>query len=443
MTYEQALANLYDRVNFEKNPPGADELRLERMRTLLRSLGDPQDALRIVHVAGSKGKGSTSAMLASILRQAGLRTGLFTSPHLTRFEERIQVDGDPIGPAELADLGAAVADAEERSGLATGDRATFFEVATALGFLHFARRNVDVAVVEVGLGGRFDSTNVCRPLVAVVTSISHDHTQQLGSSLEDISREKAGIIKPGCRCVSGVRDPGPSEVIERTCRDRGASLRRLGVDFHYRYQPGWYGAEKRPPVVEVRTERRAWPAAELGLLGDHQAANAAVAVACVEDLTDLGIAVAPDAVRLGLAEVEWPARLEVFGHAPRVVLDCAHNVASARALVETLRESFPTGRRLLVFAASADKDVRGMLDVLGPAFEHAYMTCYRGARSAEPSHLADIARDVGLPATVHARPHSAFEAACEAAGAADLVCVTGSVYLAGELRPWIVKNACA
>lgn len=441
MTYEQALAYVYDRVNFEKTLPRPDDLRLERMRALLRALGDPHDGLRVVHVAGSKGKGSTSAMLAAILRRAGLRTGLFTSPHLCRFEERIQVDGVPVGPSELVQLADAVADAERRAKLSPGQAPTFFEVATALGFLHFARRRVDVAVIEVGLGGRFDSTNVCRPLVAVVTSISHDHTQQLGPRLQDISREKAGIIKPGCRCISGVRAREPREVIERTCRQRSVPLRQLGIDFHYRYWPGWYGPEIRRPAVEIRTDRGAWPVTALGLLGEHQAANAAVALGCVEDLNDVGLNVSAEAAALGLAEVEWPARLEVFGRGPQVVLDCAHNVASAQALVDTLSASFPPGRRVLVFAASGDKDIAGMFAVLGPMFAHAFVTRYQSPRSADADGLARVAWETGrLAATPCPSPSAAYRAARAAAGPGELVCVTGSVFLAGELRPLVLAD---
>ena len=209
MTYDDALAFWYGRVNYERKSPQPGDLKLDRMRALLRCLGDPHEKLRTVHVAGSKGKGSTSAMLAAILQQAGYRTGLFTSPHLVRVEERVQVDGVPVTRDELAALMTDVRAAVEAGRLAP----TFFEVATALGFLHFVRRRVGVAVIEVGLGGRLDSTNVCRPLVAIITSISHDHTQMLGSKLESIAAEKAGIIKPGCPVVSGVTVPGGTTML--------------------------------------------------------------------------------------------------------------------------------------------------------------------------------------------------------------------------------------
>src|SRR5260221_6630115 len=235
MTYAEAIQFWFGRVNYEQKTPQADDLKLQHMRTLLHRLGDPQDRLRIVHVAGSKGKGSTSAMLDAILQAAGYRIGLFTSPHLAAVEERVQVDRQPIPRAELAVLmdeirHAAAADGLERE-------LTFFEIGTALGFLHFVRRRTEVAIVEVGLGGRFDSTNVCRPLASIVTSISLDHTQVLGDTPVQIAREKAGIIKSGRPVVSGVRGEGPRQVIAQTCRSRGAPLRQLDVDFSCDYGP--------------------------------------------------------------------------------------------------------------------------------------------------------------------------------------------------------------
>ncbi|HEV3202797.1 MAG TPA: Mur ligase family protein, partial [Gemmataceae bacterium] len=235
MTYEQALEFWFGRVNFEWSVPQPDDLKLDRMRQLLARLGNPQDRLRIIHVAGSKGKGSTSAMMAEIFQCAGYRTGLFTSPHLTRVEERIQIDRKTISAPELTALLEEIRLAIEEGPLL---EPTFFEVATALGFLHFARRRVDAAVIEVGLGGRFDSTNVCRPLVAVLTSISFDHTELLGHRLASIAMEKAGIVKPGCRTVSGATASEAREVIEAICRQRGSPLKQLEKDFHFRYEPG-------------------------------------------------------------------------------------------------------------------------------------------------------------------------------------------------------------
>jgi dihydrofolate synthase/folylpolyglutamate synthase len=437
-SYDQALAFWYGCINYEQIPAHPDDLKLDRMRTLLRALGDPQDRFRIVHVAGSKGKGSTSAMLAAVLGRAGYRAGLFTSPHLCGVEERVQVDGVPITPEELTAVLNQVRDAV-RPNSAT----TFFEIATALGFLHFARRRVDVALVEVGLGGRFDSTNVCLPLVSLITSISFDHTRQLGNRLASIAFEKAGIVKPGRRVVSGATVPEAAQVIQDVCRQRHAPLRQLGVDFSYRYRPGKVTAtETRRARVEVVTRRRTWPEMELSLLGEHQAANAAVAIGCIEELHDQGLSIPDAAVSGGLAGVDWPARLEVLGRRPLVVLDCAHNVASMHALVDALDASFPPGRRLLVLACSNDKDLAGILRVLTPHFAEVFLTCFRNnPRSARPEQLLELLRQSSdLPATVCPTSGEAWEKARAAARAEDLICVTGSVYLAGEVRPLLLSG---
>jgi dihydrofolate synthase / folylpolyglutamate synthase len=442
MLYDQALAFWYSHINYEQRSPRPDDLKLDRMRLLLARLGNPERRLRIIHVAGSKGKGSTAALLSAVLRQAGFRTGLFTSPHLCSVHERLQVDGEPVSAAELTVLLEDVRAALQGRGPRL--EPTFFEIATAAGLMHFVRRRVDAAVLEVGLGGRFDSTNVCRrPLVAVLTSISLDHTRQLGNTLASIAREKAGIVKPGVPAVSGVTVAEAREVIEGVCRQRRAPLRQLGVDFRYRYVPGQVtAASTQRPRVEIQTRRRAWPPMELGLLGEHQAANAAVAVAALEELQVRGWRITDAVVAAGLANVCWPARLEVVGRRPFVVLDCAHNVASAMALVEGLW-SFPaSGRRLLLFAGSSDKDLAGMFRVLGQHFDHAFLTRYtHNPRAVAGEHLGQLWQQAtAVPFTVCPDATTAWQAARAAAGEHDLICITGSVFLAGELRPRLVGS---
>jgi dihydrofolate synthase/folylpolyglutamate synthase len=441
MTYEEALAYWDAHVNYEQRTPGRGDLGLGRMRALLRRLGEPHRRLRVVHVAGTKGKGSTAAMLAAVGRQAGYRTGLFTSPHLVAREERFVVDGAAVTRAELAALLGDIRAALEAGPPA--ERPTFFDLATAVGFLHFVRRRVDLVVLEVGLGGRLDSTNVCTPLVSVITSISLDHTRLLGDNLASIAREKAGIVKPGRPAVSGATAPEARAVIEEVCHDRRAPLRQLGVDFRYDYAPGTVGpGETVWPRVTVTTRQRRWPTLEVNLLGEHQAANAATAVACVEVLREAGLHLSDAAVAAGLREVVWPARMEVVGRRPLVVLDCAHNVASAAALVETLGRSFPPGRRVLVFAGSSDKDVAGMFRVLGPHFAAAFVTRYTNNPRAVPAgELAALWSAAGpAPVAVCASPAEAVAAARAEAGEGGLVCITGSVFLAGELRPGLTVS---
>jgi len=388
-------------------------------------------------------------MLASVLDKARLRTGLFISPHVICVEERMQINGQPIARAELTACIEETASAIRRLEHEARDSApvTFFEIATALGFLYFARRGVDVAVIEVGLGGRFDSTNVCVPLLSIITSISYDHTQVLGNTLASIAREKAGIIKPGRPILNGAREPEPRQVIEEIARERQAPLRQLDVDFRYVYEPASFSAvEERWPRVQVTTETRVWPALPMGLLGEHQAANASLVVAAVEQLRGQEIAISDDAVAAGIADVRWPARLEIVGRRPWVILDCAHNLASAQALVEALRTSFPApargGRcsRRLIFAGNRDKDLAGMLRVLSPHFDHMYFTRFNNnPRHVAPERLAEfLPPETPQAFSSCATSSEAWQQARAAAGPDDLICITGSVFLAAELRPLIL-----
>lgn len=454
-SYEEALAFWFGRINYEQTgmPTDLRAWKLERMQALLNRLGQPQKRLRIIHIAGSKGKGSTAAMLAAILQAAGYRTGLFTSPHLSHVEERVQVNGQYITPRELTQLMGEIEVACAQVEGAGHGSPTFFEIITALGWMHFERRRVDWAVVEVGLGGRFDSTNVCLPRVAVITSISFDHVQQLGPTLAHIAGEKAGIIKPGIPVVSGVNESEPAQVIRRVAQQQQAPLYELGRDFACEYIPGKYtqtevrwpriryypGPTSHPWVCDgQRTKPREY---ELRLWGRHQAANAAVALSVVDCLRRQGVTVSEEAVARGLQAVHWPARIEVVGHAPLVVLDCAHNAASMAALVETLQTSFRWRRLLVVLACSRDKDIPGMLAELAAVTDAIYFTRYTSSpRSASPQELARLWPGPA-PCFAHDRPQDALRAACRAASPPDLICITGSVFLAGELRQHVHQLA--
>ena len=457
LEHDSAVAFLHSRINYERIdavPYGQRDFRLDRMRQLLQRLGNPQDALRIVHIAGTKGKGSTAAMVAGILGAAGYRTGLYSSPHLDRVEERIAIDGEHCSPDELtrhvARIQPVVAAMDE---LPTADpresnRPTYFEVVTALAMLCFAERNVDAAVLEVGLGGRLDSTNVCQPLVSVITSISYDHTLQLGTTLTEIAGEKAGIIKPGVPLVRGVQVDEPRAVVRRVAGQHGCRLVELGRDFDFRYRP--------PRGLDIavdyghmdflyRDEAVAgeFSDLELSLPGAHQAANAAVSVAVVGELRRLGWKIPEAAVRRGLRQVRWPARVEVLSRAPTVVLDSAHNVASIQALVGVLRESFSPAPRLLVFATTRDKDVPGMLQVLLGAFDDVIFTRYgQNPRAVDPRQLAAIAAETAAAARVHLAvdPASAWQRTQTIAGRKHIICITGSFFIAAEMRAAIQQS---
>jgi dihydrofolate synthase/folylpolyglutamate synthase len=453
-SYQAALSFLYGRIDYERAlamPYGSGELRLDRMRELLARVGNPQDRLPIVHVAGTKGKGSTSAMIAAVLSAAGYSTGLYTSPHLERLEERFMVDGRACDPGELVELTDIVRpivaemdrEAEQRGvPSATAETGpTYFELTTAIGFLHFARRGVDAAVVEVGLGGRLDSTNVCLPRLAIITSISFDHMKQLGNTLEAIAREKAGIVKPGVPVISGVTAEGPRREIEKICEACSAPLLQLGRDFDFAYHPAVAGDDAAQPHIDFVSrgggrERQLRDVA-VGLLGAHQGANAAIALATVDQLIlEGGWSIPEAAVRRGLAEVRWPARIEVVARRPTVILDAAHNVASIEALVQTLRESFRARERILVFATTRDKQVSKMLELLLPHFDRVILTRYENnPRGVPPDELAACARQrTDKPIEVCPGPAAAWQSARELAGEGDLICVTGSFFIAAEMR---------
>lgn len=447
---EDSLRFLSGRIDYERRfgyRYGAREFKLARTRELLTRLGNPHQGVPILHVAGTKGKGSTSAMAASVLAAAGFRVGLFTSPHLERVEERIAVDGQACSSAEFVELLQRLVptvEAMDREGLTLSPPEpgpTYFEIITAMAWLHFADARVDAAVLEVGLGGRLDSTNVCQPKVSVITSISLDHTQQLGDTLAAIAREKAGIIKPGVPVVSGVTDPEPREVIRRTCLEAGCRLVERGVDFDVTYVPP-HEVDLSPGLGHIDYDYRAaegphrYSGLTLGLLGPHQAANAAVALAALAQLRGAGWEIPEAAVREGLSRLVWPARVELIARRPAVVIDAAHNVASVEALLRTLDESVKARRRLLVFAGTQEKDIPGMLRHLLARFDHVILTQYlKNPRAVPVEELAAAATALtGQGYRVCPTPADAWDAARSLAGPEDLICATGSFFLAAQMR---------
>jgi dihydrofolate synthase/folylpolyglutamate synthase len=446
--YRDTLDYLYGRLDYERlgMPRSVGDLRLGRMRRLLRSLGDPQDALRIVHVAGTKGKGSTAAMIAAATGAAGIKTGLFTSPHLHRLEERFRVDGTEATAAEIVALVDAVRPHVERLDrddphFVEGGGATFFEITTAMGLLHFVGHRAGLVVLEVGMGGRLDSTNAVHPLVSVITTISLDHTRLLGSTLGAIAAEKAGIIKRGRPVVSGVRGLEAGMVIRGFAAARRSPFRAIDVDFRYEYElPFEPLTRPEAGLVRVLTWRTHWGAVDLPLMGAHQALNASVALATLDVLGEHGIEVGRSAVDAGFAHLDWPARTEILGERPWVVVDGAHNPASAVALAETLRDCFPSGPRTLIFGATREKDFRGQLEALLPSFARVICTRYmNNPRALPPDAVADTVIALG-----HPRPlvvddaSSALSLARSITPDDGLICVTGSLFLAAEMRAVIL-----
>jgi dihydrofolate synthase/folylpolyglutamate synthase len=410
------------------------KLGLENIRTLADALGRPQDAYRSVHVAGTNGKGSVCAMLDAALRAAGHRVGLYTSPHLVHLEERFVVDGVPAARDEVEDvidhIRALAEELQAHSRLRSVP--TYFEVATATAFELFRRAGVNVAVLEVGLGGRLDATNVASPAVGVITNIDLEHEQYLGSTLAAIAGEKAGIVKPGMTVVTAERKPEARDVIARTCRDQRATL----VD-------ALAGAQVVATTIEGRirasidTPGRSYPAAVLGLRGRHQLDNAIVALRALEALDAAGIRVPPDAAVAGLEQARWPGRLDLIelGDGRRLLLDAAHNPAGARTLAAYLAETFPEGLPMVI-GAVRDKDHRGMLTALLPHATRVVVTEPPTPRAAPVDHLATAVRDtleeLRHPAQVFKVPDRG-RALERAFGGGSTVCVTGSIFLIGAV----------
>jgi len=407
--------------------------------TLLARLGDPQSSYPSVLVAGTNGKGSTAAFLASILRSAGVRTGLYTSPHLIRFEERIVVDGERIPPAAVARLATLVQEQAEQM-VARGGEAehpSFFETVTAMAFRHFEDRQVEVAVVEVGMGGRLDATSVVDPITCLFTSIDLDHCEHLGGTVAAIAREKAGILRPGGRAITALQTPEAMEALERAAAARGATL--VEAERIWRAAEGESG---KLVLVSGSEPDKRLEGLTLPLLGRHQWINAALAVAGATRLPNFHHRIAEEAIRSGLATTPWPGRCEVVEEHPTLLLDGAHNPASARALRHFLVESYTSGGRklALVFGAMQDKDIAGMMEILFPCAQRVFLTRAETPRAADPMVLEAVARRFH-PAVVRTPGLSAaLAAARDEAGPDGVVCVTGSLYLVGDVKTLLEGN---
>ncbi len=432
MTYAEATAFLYGLRRFGWRPG------LASIKRLLTLAGDPQATIPCIHVGGTNGKGSTAAMLASIVRASGHRTGLYTSPHLLSFTERIRVDGEPIGEAEIVAL------TEELSALCAAHFArettpplgdllphpTFFELTTAMAFLHFRRRAVDAAVIEVGLGGRLDATNVIEPRVAAITNVALDHEEYLGHTVAEIAAEKAGIVKSGVPVVTGARGEA-LETIRRTAEALGAPVVSVPDSYRWRVRQSSLSGQ----VFDLEGPRGLYQELRIPLLGLHQVENAALAVATAEAAGDQGISSDEGAIRRGLATAEWPGRLQVIEGRPRILLDGAHNPAGAQVLAAFLAEYRPElGRLFMVFGVLRDKNWRAMLGTLAHAAHEIILTHAPGERAADPEELRSGVPE-GARTRVAPEISEALDLARSMAGDADTILVAGSLYLvAAALR---------
>jgi dihydrofolate synthase/folylpolyglutamate synthase len=414
-SYSETLDNIYNLRG------GIIDLRLDRMARALVLFDHPEKNFPSLHIAGTNGKGSTAAMLHRILTHAGYRTALYTSPHLVSFTERIRVGDDEISQDEVVEL----ADELRARTAAAGIALTFFEFVTAMAFVHFARRRVDVSVVEVGLGGRLDATNLVRPLVSVITTISQDHEAYLGSDLVSIAKEKGGIVKDGVPVVCGDLPDKARTAVKEIAVSRSAQLYVLNQDFVFFLKSGG--------GFDYKGVNWNFEDLSVALRGRHQRANAAIAL-CALEMVATDFPVAEGAIRDGLRTVAWPGRFEVMGTAPTVVLDGAHNGEGVRALIEEIREFRGARRIRMLFAAMDDKDWGSMLDALSGVVDEMVLTRVAMQRSADPHRLASVLGD-RPPHRVIENPRAALGWLFDSAHDDDIVLVAGSLYLLGEIRP--------
>ena len=403
------------------------KLGLERMREVLSALGDPQDKFRSVHVAGTNGKGSVCAMLSSIFREAGYHTGLYTSPHLVDFTERIQVDGEQISEEEVASLAEEVRTVIAEKAV-PGRDLTFFEMTTAMAFLCFQRKGVELAVVEVGLGGRLDATNVIVPECSVITSLGIEHTQYLGDTLPKIAFEKAGIIKEGVTVISTRHDEDVLRVIDAVARDRGSPLLVLGRDFDMEVLAAdWFGTRVHLHSLNANVV--------LPLLGSYQAENAAMACEAALEVARRGVYIPEAAIISGLETVYWPGRMEVVSHKPLLVFDVTHTPAGAAAVSSELAKLMNEGW-VLVLGVLRDKDLKGICAKFGPLAKRAVATSPRTKRAFKAEEVAKALEDYCPDVTVVEDVADAVQSAMRMAGPDGSVLVTGSLYMVGEAKQW-------
>ncbi len=399
---------------------------LAQVERILKAIGDPHREVQAIHIGGTNGKGSTAAMIASILQKEGYRVGLYTSPHLNEFTERIRVNGKEIEKGEVAALAEWIRERIEEAGIQPPF--TFFDFTTAMALYYFSQKRVDLAVLEVGLGGRLDSTNVVDPLLSIITNVSKDHEAYLGRTILKIAGEKAGIIKKGRPLITAATQAQVLRLFSKTCREKGSRFFRVEKEFRYRLaEDGEFHYEG--------LHRKLW-GLHLKLKGFHQVINATTALGAMEILEELGYSVSTDAMTEGLSEADWPGRLEMIHSSPKVVLDGAHNPAGALVLKEALEQTFQYQHLILLIGILKDKDFESMLHLLAPLADHIILTRPNHDRSASPSSLKRVLGKDGKSAEVIEDLKEAIEKGLSITGEKDLLCITGSLYTVGEARAY-------
>lgn len=437
MTYPEALDYLNSLINYEKQSSYdyKNSFKLDKMRRLASLLGDPQKGIRSIHVAGTKGKGSTSAIIHSILKEAGFSVGLYTSPHLVSFRERIRINDTLISEKDVSDLLEKVKSAMDKTG---PDKPSFFEVYTAIAFLYFKEKGVDFAVYEVGLGGRLDATNIIEPLVSAITPISYEHTDKLGNTLRQIASEKGGIIKNDSICVVAPQEKEALTTLRDICNEKRAKMIAVGSDILFEELE----ANSERELFNVFGLLGKYPFLETRLLGSHQVINSATAIGVIEALNFHNIVVPFEAIREGIKNVRWQGRLEVVAKRPLVVLDGAQNRASALSLAAAVKRQFRYKRLILALGASKDKDIKGILEELLPMADSVVLTKSKVVeRACEPEKIRELMgrlenKDINLTSNVKEALDKAISLACPE----DLILITGSLFVVGEARDILVKE---
>lgn len=431
MSFEQTVQYLYDLQKF------GTKLGLDNTRLLLGLLGNPENASRFLHVTGTNGKGSVSVLSASAIQEAGIRTGLYTSPHLVSFTERIRLDGADCTEDDIVSL------AEKLSALIASSmpelKPTFFEFTTAMALDYFAAKGAEAVVLEVGMGGRLDSTNVVDPLCTVITNVEMEHAEYLGDTVMDVAYEKAGIIKPGVPLVTTETKPEVVEYLESVCRERAAPMYLLGHDFGCTPAGGSWEGGRYLQRLDYDGPGGSIKGIEIPLPGGHQLMNASAAACALGVMSGMGLTVDEAAIRAGFRNVRWPGRLEVVSERPLVVLDGAHNPASVKRLADSIGPVFSGryDRLVLVLGVLADKDFIAMYDMLAPFADEVIFTKAEYERAVPPGELMRLAGGHGPKAVMTESVAQALELAKADAGPGDMVLVTGSLYVIGEAKAHI------
>ena len=415
------LERMVDQTSFRSNSS------LTIFKTFMQRLGNPETCAPVVHIAGTKGKGSTCAIVTAILAAAGYRVGLFSSPHLYSFRERIRIGLNPISERDFSMIMSSIWPyaAEMKT---CNQPITTFELLTALAFQYFKKQQVDIQVLETGLGGRLDATNIVSESTCAITSLSLDHTDVLGDTIEEIATEKAGIIKEASPVITAPQRSSALKIIENVCVQRNARLIQLGKDILYERLEFDYKGQ----FFSLGTQNLATTKYWTPLLGKHQVENAAVALAIIDQLKSSGFTVSQEAKSLGLASVVWPGRIQVLGTRPFIVVDCAHNPHSIQKLCTAIKDHFPYDRLLLIIGTSINKDLSGMITELAPLTHHAFASFSDHPRALSPRIIYRELIDKGIPATLTTSAQEAIVLAMENLRSSDLLIVTGSVFIAAE-----------